>query len=287
MLGFGGAPIGFSEHQDEAQFVALIRRAIDLGITFFDTAPVYRGSEGVLGRALRGRRAEVVLATKVGRLQARSARGWLVREDWSEAGVLATVEGSLRRLGTEYLDLVQLHSPPREVLDDGDALRGLLRAQRAGLVRHIGVSADGDEARRAIELGLFASLQVSYSLLQQEPGTDLLPLAAERGMGIIVKQPLANAIPALRERPDHPDWSWKWDLAQRLDWAPAETADRRLDLALRWLLANPLVSTAIVGTTRPEHLEANVAAALASPLDAATVERFARQYANARMGDAG
>lgn len=282
MLGLGGAPIGFSADNAETAVDGLIRRAVDLGVTFFDTAPDYRRSEELLGRALRGRRSEVVLATKVGRLQTLSARGWDVREDWTEAGVRATIERSLRRLQTDYLDLVQLHSPPREVLDDGAALGELLRAQRDGTVRHIGISADGDVARRALALGVFATLQASYSVLQQEPGSDVLPTAAAAGVGIVAKQPLANAIPAMPRRPHHPDWSWKWVVAQRLDWAPADSGAARLDLALRWVLARPIVSTAIVGTTRLEHLERNVAVALAPSLDEATVGRFARMHAAAR-----
>ena len=85
VLGFGGAPIGFSADIDEGAADALIRRAVDLGVTFFDTAPDYRRSEELLRRALRGRRSAVILATKVGRLQTSSARGWEVREDWTEA----------------------------------------------------------------------------------------------------------------------------------------------------------------------------------------------------------
>ncbi len=74
---------------------------------------------------------------------------------------------------------------------------------------------------------------MSYGILQQEPGLDVRPFAAAKGMGIIIKQPLANAIPELRQRPRHPNWSWKWDLAQRLDWAPAGSGLERLGLAMR------------------------------------------------------
>ena len=286
VLGFGGAPIGFAEADERAaaDFVRLVRRAVDLGITFFDTAPDYRRSEELIGQALRAQRADVVLATKCGRLQIPRDGGWEVREDWSEDGIKRTVEASLRRLDTDELDLVQLHSPPAEVLEDGAALRGLRRVQQAGLVRHLGISADGDVARRALDLDAFATLQVSYSVLQQEPGADLLPLAVARGVGVIAKQPIANGIPVMDRRPEHPDWSRKWDVAQRMDWAAAD----RLDLALRWLLADRRVATAIVGTTRLEHLEANVVAARAPVVDAATVDRLRAAYraARAQGGDA-
>lgn len=287
VLGFGGASIGFADPAREAGFVPLIRQALELGVTFFDTAPDYRCSEALLGEALRGRRAEAVLATKCGRIQRRNGRHWDVEEAWSEAGVVATIERSLRQLETDYLDLVQLHSPPAWVLEDGGAVRGLQRAKAKGTVRHIGLSADGDLARRALALGVFETLQTSYSILQQEPGADLIPAAVAQGVGVIAKQPIANGIPALHERPTHPDWAWKWDVARRMDWAAADEAGGRLALALRWLLANGDVGTAIVGTTRPENLAANVAAALAPPLDAAVLQRMREEYASARRAGEG
>ena len=280
VLGYGGASIGFAGPERKASFIPLLQHAFDLGINFFDTAPDYRDSEALIGRAFSGRRSEVVLATKCGRIQSWNGTGWEVREDWSEAGVLKTIDRSLRHLQTDYLDLVQLHSPPLRVLDDGGALRGLLRAQQAGKVRQIGVSADGAEAWRALELGVFATLQVSYNILDQEPDGDLLPAAAARGMGIIVKQPVANGIPDMDRRPDHPDWARQWEIARRLDWAALGVQDTRLPLALRWVLSNPLVSTAIAGTTEISHLEANVGAAMQGPLDAGHV-RHARDAYNA------
>ncbi|MDQ2809024.1 MAG: aldo/keto reductase [Chloroflexota bacterium] len=282
-LGFGGAPIGFADSRRAVDFVPVLEHALDLGITFFDTAADYRRSEELLGQALRGRRDRVILATKCGRSQTLHGAEWAVREDWSAAGVIATVQTSLRQLGTDYLDLVQLHSPPAWVLDDGAALRGLQRLQAGGLVRHIGISADDAVAAQAVALGVFATLQISYSLLQQEAGAALLPAAAAQGMGLIIKQPIANAIPLLAERPAHPDWAGKWDVAQRLDWAVLAPDGDRLGLALRWVLANPLVSTAIIGTSHAAHLDANRRAALAPPLPPAIVQQVATQYAAARQ----
>ena len=277
-LGYGGAPIGFSGVA-EREAVRVVRQALDLGVAFVDTAPDYRTSERVLGRALAGRRDGVTIATKVGRIQDRTSAGtWEVREDWTEAGVVATVERSLRHLGVEHLDLVQLHSPPLDVLERGEALAGLVRAREAGTVGHVGVSADGAEAWWAVRSGAFATLQVSYSVLQQGPAADgLLDAAADAGMGIIAKQPVANGIADLDERPGHPDWSWKWDAAQRMDLSALGPPGHRTTGALRWVLADPRVSTAIVGTTSPEHLAANAAAA-GAPLDPAAAADLARQF---------
>jgi aryl-alcohol dehydrogenase-like predicted oxidoreductase len=283
LLGYGGAPIGFAAVPPADTFLPLLHQALDLGINFFDTAPDYRDSEALLGEALQGRREQVVLASKCGRIQRRTTSGWAVEEDWSEAGVRQMIEGSLRRLRTDYLDLVHLHSPPLWALDNGAALRGLQRAQAEGLVRHIGVSADNEVAWRALELGSFATLQLSYSILQQEPGAKLIPAAAASGIGIIVKQPVANGIADLPTRPGHPDWAGKWDIAQRIDWAQSGAAERRTDLALRWVLTNPLVSTAIVGTTDPQHLASNVALATLPPLDETTYQRIEAAYYAARQ----
>ena len=270
-LGYGGAPLGFAPGLSQEEAVDLLHRALDLGITTYDTAPDYRGSETILGEAFATRRDRVVLLTKVGRTQTPDeAGGWNVHEDWSEAGVLQSVERSLRALQTDWLDLVQLHSPPMEVLLRGEAQRGLERAREQGKALHIGVSADGDEAWWAVLSGFFETLQVSHSVLQQGPAADgLVDAATERGMGLIAKQPVANGIADLSVRPEHPDWSWKWDAAQRMDLSALGVPGTRTTGALRWTLADPRIATAIVGTTNPAHLEANAEAA-AEPFGADT-----------------
>lgn len=283
ILGYGGAPIGFTDGARQGEFGTLVSRAIDAGINFFDTAPNYRLSEKLLGTALGKRRREVVLATKCGRVQARKANndGWEDAEDWSEQGVLKTVDDSLCNLRTDYLDLVQLHSPPRWVLDDGAALKGLQCAQAAGKIRHIGLSGDGPDVLYAVELGAFSTLQISYSILEQEPG-DIIKEAARTGMGVIAKQPLANGVADMRERPPYDDWLIKWQVARQIDWTALGATDSRMELALRWLLANPHVSTAIVGTTRLEHLERNVAGVSAPPLDLQAVAAVSQAYSRAK-----
>lgn len=286
-LGYGGAPIGFTDPSRQHDFTSLVHEALDAGINFFDTAANYRTSEELLGAALRDHRHAVVLATKCGRTQKQHGAIWEDGEDWSQQGVLSSVETSLRHLRTDYLDLIQLHSPPHRVLDEGEALRGLQRAQQAGKVRFIGVSADGLEAWHAIQLNVFSTLQISYSILEQEPGDDLLPAAHNLGMGVIVKQPIANAIPARAERPPHPDWWRKWEIARRMDWealgasGDGDNGEGRMCLALRWVLSNPAVSTAIVGTTNQEHLQANLEAANAPPLDVRTRQRVCDAYKEA------
>ncbi len=283
-LGFGGAPIGFNPQQDDSAFVHLLQVANEQGVNFFDTAPDYRRSEILMGQAFHGRRQEVILASKCGRIQTFGPNNvWESAEDWSSSGILKMIEGSLKRLQTDYLDLVQLHSPPGQVLEDGGALAGALKAKEEGKVRWIGLSADGPEAIRAVEMGVFDTLQTSYSLLQQEAEEVLIPAAAAQGMGVIIKQPLANNIPNLKERPAHPDWKRKWDVAQQLDWELLSGPDDRLAIALRWVLSNPQVSTAIAGTSLLNHFKYNLAAANSGQLDESVITYCRAAYRQARL----
>jgi aryl-alcohol dehydrogenase-like predicted oxidoreductase len=249
-LGFGGAPIGFAAGGSRAEFVRLVRRACELGITFFDTAPDYRDSEGIIGEALADARGAgaggaggaggaatvATVATKVGRRQELRGGEWHVTEDWSRDTILRSIERSLEALRTDVLDLVQLHSPSIEVLRRGDAQRTLELARDRGLVRHVGLSADGADAEVALDVGGFETLQISYNVVVVDSVTELIERASEAGLGIIVKQPIANG-----------------------------SLGQDTQRALRWLLSDERLSTAIVGTTRIEHLEANVAAAAIGP----------------------
>src|SRR5207253_2303866 len=135
---------------------------------FFDTAPVYRESEALIGRALAGvHRGRVVLATKVGRTQRRFGHVWQAEEeDWSERAIRHSVEESLRRLRVDRIDLVQLHSPPMAIVEAGEARRALERVRDNGQAAHIGISADGAVAARALESGGFETLQLRVSILQ-------------------------------------------------------------------------------------------------------------------------
>ena len=279
-LGFGGATIGFCEGRGEADLKKVVRAAVGAGITFFDTAPDYRDSERLLGEVLASvptdTRREVVVATKVGRYQVRNDDGvWQVREDWSADGVYASVERSLIALQTDKLDLVQLHSPPLEVLHAGEALAGLQQARADGLVEHLGVSADGEAAWLALALG-FETLQLSYSVLEQDSSA-LLDDARRSGLGVIVKQPVANGIVDRLARPEHPDWATKWERAWRMDLSPLGEPGARTTGALRWVLADERVDTAIVGTSSVAHLRENVKTARA-PLDVMGFERLQDEW---------
>jgi aryl-alcohol dehydrogenase-like predicted oxidoreductase len=267
----------FGRRLDRAGTRAVIDAALDAGITFFDTADVYGGtkSEEYLGRALGRRRDEVVVATKFGSAvdeQRRGARPEYVRR---------AVDDSLLRLGTDRIDLYQLHTPDPQV-PIGETLGALDELVKAGKVREIGCSNfSADQLREAEEAtregaARFASVQNEYSLLHREPEGDVLPECERLGIAFIPYFPLANGLLTgkYRRGKDAPAGS-------RLDSARGERllTDRNLDvverligfsesrgrtileLAFSWLLTRPAVASVIAGATSSEQARSNAAAA--------------------------
>ena len=263
---------------EEDQAIAAIRRARALGINFFDTAQGYGwgASERMLGRALedelRRNRADVVVASKGG---LRMNDGELVRDssrEWLRRGV----EESLHALGTDYLDLYQVHWPDPGVpfAETAGALQELVEA---GKIRHIGVSNFG-----APQIAEFSSarsveaVQPPYSILRREIEKDVLPYALEHDLGVLVYGPLAHGLltGSITEdttfAPD--DWRSKSSifrgeklrrelaLVRDLERLARERDQTVSQLAIAWVLAHPAVHVAIVGSRNPAHIEASVAA---------------------------
>jgi hypothetical protein len=263
VLGFGGSEIGY-EGVSQATVTRLLGQALDAGLNVIDTAECYERSEELIGGALGARRRECFVFSKCGH-----AGGW-GRADWRPAPLLTSIERSLKRLRTDRLDLIQLHSCSEDVLRRGDAIRALETARERGLTRFIGYSGDGAAARFAVESGAFDTLQTSMSIADQEPLALTLPLAAERDMGVIAKRPLANAAWAGSRRPSRGSYGYEyWRRLQQLDYPFMKHADA-VTTALRFTLSAPGVHTAIVGTTRPGRFEEN-ARQLSRALPAAEV----------------
>jgi aryl-alcohol dehydrogenase-like predicted oxidoreductase len=174
VLGFGGAEIGFNPQQTQADVNQLLNSALDAELNLIDTAAGYLKSEQMIGEAVGKRRKEFYLITKCGALDG------FTRSDWSVKGILATIETSLKNLKTDYLDIAQLHSCDSEILKRGEAIEGLQRAQEKGYTRYIGYSGDNDDARYAIEMDVFDSLQTSVSIADQTPIDGNIKLAAEK-----------------------------------------------------------------------------------------------------------
>ena len=278
MFGAWGNP----DHDDS---IAIIHRALDAGINFIDTADVYaRGeSEEIVGKALKGRRDEVVLATKVhGTMgddpnQFGNSRRWIVRE----------VEDSLRRLGTDYIDLYQIHRPEPDT-DIDDTLGALTDLVRAGKVRYIGsstfppsqiVEAQWTAEKRGRER--FVCEQPPYSMLIRGVENEVLPLAQQYGMGVIPWSPLAGGWLSgqvaqgpgraaelarrqmLPERYDlsNPDNQRKLDAADALAQLADDAGLSLIHLALAFVLEHPAVTAPIIGPRTMEQLESQLGAA--------------------------
>src|SRR3954452_22609849 len=186
VLGFGGAEIGFEKAEPEA-VARLLGAALEAGLNVIDTAECYLGREDLIGRAVAGRRGDFYLFTKCAHPEQPGV------EDWRPESLLSSIERSLRRLRTDRVDLVQLHSCSEAELRKGDVIAALQQARDKGYTRYIGYSGDGSAARFAVECGAFDSLQTSISIADQEAIDLTLPLAKERQMGVIVKRPIANA----------------------------------------------------------------------------------------------
>jgi aryl-alcohol dehydrogenase-like predicted oxidoreductase len=288
----------FGWRVDEAGAKAVIEAALDAGVTTFDTADNYGDglSEEFLGRALAGRRDQVVIATKFG-----GFRSDLGREAGAApAYVREAAEASLRRLSTDRIDVLQLHSPDVST-PIADTLGALGDLVRAGKVREIGCSnvtaAQLEEAARAaaaIGGPGFASVQNEYSVVAREAEADVLPACEGLGLSLMPSWPLASGLLTGKYRrgrpapagarlaaPDAEEDDLRdapFDAIERLEVFAADRGHTLLELALSWLAARPAVSSVIAGATTPEQVRANTAAVAAwdlSPEDLAEIDRLA------------
>jgi aryl-alcohol dehydrogenase-like predicted oxidoreductase len=282
-LGFGGAELGYdSVPQPEVE--RLLGAALDAGLNAIDTAACYLDSEEKIGRALAGRpRDSYHLFTKCGH-----ASG-LDLPDWAPELVEASLDRSLRRLKTDHVDLLQLHSCSAEDLRRGDLIDALERMRDAGKTRFIGYSGDREDARYAVESGRFDTLQTSVNLADQEAVDLTLPLARERGMGVIAKRPLANVAWRIGQPPEdgHEDSVLDKDgygdeYARRFEALDYAFVDGPLQdavaVALRFTLSVPGVDTAIVGTTKPGRWQQNANLLAAGPLPERTYESIRQRW---------
>jgi len=268
-----GTPLGWGRTNDE-ESLAAIRRASELGVTFFDTADSYGfgRSESLLGIVLSRKRQDVVIATKVG--VSRDSDGKLTK-DFSRAHISHSVDGSLKRLRTDYIDLYQLHNPTLDELRRDDIHEAMDRLQEAGKIRYWGVSVTTpEEGIEIINRGWGYALQVLFNVLNQAPAKELFPLAKEKGYGIIARVPLASGLLSGKFRPDSTfatdDVRQNFltpkrleEVIPRVDEAKSiigGTARSLSEGALRFVLAEDAVSTTIPGAKNARQVEMNLAA---------------------------
>ena len=267
VLGFGGAEIGF-EGVSKKTATRLLNGALDVGLNMIDTAECYDNSEELIGQAVGGRRQEYYLLTKCGHPDGYET------EDWRPVSLLESIQRSLRRLQTDYLDVIQLHSCSEAELRKGDAIEALQRARERGYTRYIGYSGDSHAARYAVECGQFDTLQISVSIADQEALELVLPLAREHGIGVIAKRPVANAAWKTTRKPEDQYYHAYWERLQKLNYDFLRGDMRKaVSAALRFTLTVPGVDTAIVGTAKPGRFAENLALLAAGPLPP---EEFAR-----------
>jgi len=271
----------------------VVHAALDAGVNFLDTADIYGGtkSEEYLGKALRGRREQVVVATKFGMKVDEQRQGA------KPAYVRQAAEDSLRRLATDYIDLYQLHQPDAET-PIADTLGALNELVKAGKVREIGCSNFSaqqiEEAKAAVPPGAarFVSVQNEYSLLHREPEREVLPECERRGLAFLPYFPLANGLltgkyRAGRPAPQGTRISTQERFGKLLNERNLEVAEGLirfaearghtiLELAFSWLLAHPVVASVIAGATSEQQVRSNAGAAgwKLTPADLAEIDRI-------------
>lgn len=293
----------FGMRLDNEASARVVHKALDLGITLFDTAESYSNgrSEEALGLALGARRPQVAIATKWnGSYWGPASEAPPERRGGSRREVMRAVEASLKRLGTDYIDLYQLHRPdPATPIEE--TLRALEDAIRQGKVRYAGVSnmpawqvVEAQMTARLINVNRFVSCQDHYSLLERGIERDLVPAMQAHGLGLLPYFPLANGMLTGKYRRDAapPEGTrlagvpaeWRdrslsaanFDLVEKLTAFALTRGHTILELAFAWLLARPPVGSVIAGATSPEQVAQNVAAAgwLLAPDEVAEVDRL-------------
>jgi len=292
-LGLGAAQIGF-ERVPDTIVDSLLGVALDSGLNVIDTAECYMDSEEKLGRILGGRRKQCFLFTKCGHADRPSPAGLVTRAarklwrpvaraagrtppDWSPGLLEQSIARSLRRLKTDWVDLIQLHSCSEEILRRGAVIEVLQRAREAGKARYIGYSGDGPAALYAVQSGQFDALETSLNIADQQALDLTLPPACQAGLGVIIKRPVANAVWKNARRPENSYHHAYWDRLQSLHYDFLEEP-AGIATALRFTLSAPGVHTVLVGTTKPDHLRANIEWAAEGPLEASRTEAIRARW---------
>ncbi len=298
-IGLGCSSLGWGvSFKDDTESMQVLDRAVELGINFFDTSDIYGFGhcEELIGRAFENRRSKMIIATRVGRLP--SPLGRIVRMllpalqhvlpldlwkgalknlsyrrfDYSSSHIRNALEQSLRRFRTDYLDLYQLHSPPTSVLEQGDVFETFDHLKRQGKIRFYGVSVlTISDALLCLQYPNISSLQVPLNLLEQQAVKELLPLAAQKGIAIIARVPLAKGLLTKRmtTQAARPFKARQQETvrakAQEFSFLAKEGQRSLAQAAIQFVLRHPQVSVVIPGTSTVQHLEENIGALGAPP----------------------
>lgn len=279
-LGFGASEFGQKRIALKTA-ASILGSALDAGLNVIDTAACYGNSEELIGRAVGHRRKDFYLLTKCGH-----ASG-LPFADWTPALIEPSIDRSLKRLRTDYLDVVQLHSCDERQLRQGELIDALRRARDKGKLRYLGYSGDGTAALYAGQCNAFDTIQISVSIADQEGIDTVLPLLRKHEIGVIAKRPIANAA-----------WlggSW-WSLGlysrsyrmrlRKLNYEFLSSDPKKaVATALRFTLSVPGVHTAIVGTTKASRWQQNAALLAEGPLPQSEYESIRTRWRSVAKSD--
>jgi aryl-alcohol dehydrogenase-like predicted oxidoreductase len=283
VLGFGamelrGATSGRGRPITAEQAERVLNDVLDQGINYIDTSIDYGTSEEFIGEYIAGRRGEYFLASKCGCLVGAppAPPGQRNPHVFTKENIVAGVEQSLRRMKTDYLDVVQLHaSPSMETLEGEDVVATLLELKADGKVRFIGASSTIPNISEHVALDVFDVFQIPYSALQLEHEA-VISEAAAHGAGTVIRGGVARGEPGAGTGVED-----VWAAYERADLDALAEGASRSEFMLRFTISHPAMSTTIVGTLNPDHLAANVAAVKKGPLDDEVYAEAKRRLASA------
>jgi len=291
-LGFGalelrGMVAGVGRELKPGQPERILNAVLDAGINYIDVAADYGEAEGHIGRCIANRRKEFFLASKCGCppdvskfLPAERTRYGVPLphlHDYSRKNIIKTCDQSLRRMKTDYLDVLQFHfSPSKNILEQEKAVQTLESLKRDGKIRFLGCSSILPHITDHIKMGVFDVLQVPYSALQPEH-EDAIVAAARAGVGIVIRGGVAKGPPGKGQGSAD-----LWDLWDKTELDDLLEGEHRTGFMLRFTITNPDIHTTVVGTLDPEHLLENIAAVLKGPLPASVYSEAKRRLAGAR-----
>lgn len=276
-LGFGTAELGFLDI-GQSTCDQVLNGVLDTGITLIDTAECYKAAEEKVGTAISHRRREYVLVTKCGhRVEDNEP------PEWSPEGITNSAERSLRRLKTDHVDVLLLHSCPVSDLKRDELIQALLKIKEGGLARFVGYSGDNEDLEYAIQMGVFDCIETSLSICDQINLDGTLVRASAANLGVLIKRPLANSI--WRDMTQYGSFyaDYTAPYTQRFKAMGLTTQDLGfegdwLELALRFTLYQPGVHAAIPGGKNLDHIRSNVALAEKGALPEGVVEGIRKAW---------
>jgi aryl-alcohol dehydrogenase-like predicted oxidoreductase len=283
-LGFGAAPVGLLG-TDQQRVAIILNQLLDDGINVIDTAAGYGGAEEAIGKAISHRRDEYLLISKCGR-----GSEDLPGEAWSAPLILATLDRALKRLRTDRLDVMLLHSCDLETLKKGEAIDALVSARDMGKIRFAGYSGDNEAVRFAATDTAVSVVETSINIVDQANIDELLPLARKHSVGVMAKRSVANAAWRTPQAQQGFYQEYAREYHERFQALRFRLEDLGLgpevtdwaEVALRFTLSQPGVATALIGTTNPENARRNVQAAAKGPLPDKVIQQIRDAFKRAR-----